>query len=93
MQDMLRDIKMMKRHNINMVRNSHYPCDARWYKLYDEYGLYVMDEANAECHGARKQLPKQSNWQKAFVDLLKSVQTVLSIDGAHHGLGKVFLDC
>jgi beta-galactosidase len=48
---MLKDIKLMKQFNINAVRMSHYPNDTRWYKLCDEYGLYVVDEANIETHG------------------------------------------
>lgn len=48
---MRRDIELMKRANINAVRTSHYPNDPRWYALADEYGLYVMDEANIESHG------------------------------------------
>ncbi|HEX8187478.1 MAG TPA: glycoside hydrolase family 2 TIM barrel-domain containing protein, partial [Pyrinomonadaceae bacterium] len=48
---MLKDILLMKRHNINAVRTSHYPNDERWYHLCDEYGLYVQDEANVESHG------------------------------------------
>ena len=45
---MLRDIKLMKQFNVNAVRTSHYPNDATWYELCDEYGLYVVDEANLE---------------------------------------------
>ncbi len=48
---MIQDIKLMKQYNINAVRNSHYPNDPRWYQLCDEYGLYVVDEANIETHG------------------------------------------
>jgi beta-galactosidase len=48
---MLKDIKLMKQHNINTVRCSHYPNDAMWYELCNEYGLYVIDEANIESHG------------------------------------------
>jgi beta-galactosidase len=47
---MRRDIELMKRANFNAVRTSHYPNDERWYALADEYGLYVMDEANIESH-------------------------------------------
>ena len=47
---MIDDIKLMKRHNINAVRTSHYPNHPRWYELCDEYGIYVMDEANFESH-------------------------------------------
>jgi beta-galactosidase len=48
---MLRDIQLMKEHNINAVRCAHYPNHPRWYDLCDEYGLYVVDEANIESHG------------------------------------------
>ncbi|MFW5947123.1 MAG: glycoside hydrolase family 2 TIM barrel-domain containing protein, partial [Gemmatimonadota bacterium] len=48
---MRRDIELMKQLNINAVRTSHYPNDPRWYELTDEYGLYVVDEANIESHG------------------------------------------
>ena len=45
------DIKLMKQHNINTVRNSHYPTHPYWYQLCDRYGLYMIDEANIESHG------------------------------------------
>lgn len=45
------DIELMKRNNINTVRTSHYPNDPRWLSLCDKYGLYVIDEADLECHG------------------------------------------
>lgn len=48
---MLKDIKLMKELNINAVRLAHYPNDPLWYKLCDEYGLYLVDEANIETHG------------------------------------------
>lgn len=48
---MLKDVKLMKEHNFNAVRCSHYPNASRWYELCDEYGLYVIDEANIETHG------------------------------------------
>ncbi|WP_443938323.1 glycoside hydrolase family 2 TIM barrel-domain containing protein [Pedobacter sp. MW01-1-1] len=48
---MLKDIKLMKEANVNSVRLSHYPNDELWYKLCDEYGLYVVNEANIETHG------------------------------------------
>ncbi|TJY40852.1 DUF4981 domain-containing protein [Cohnella pontilimi] len=51
-EDMLHDILLMKTHNINAVRTSHYPNHPRWYDLCDEYGLYVIDETNLETHGA-----------------------------------------
>ena len=48
--EMVRDILLMKRHNVNAVRNAHYPHHHLWYELCDEYGLYVMDEGNLETH-------------------------------------------
>jgi len=48
---MLKDIELMKKHNINAVRTCHYPNDPGWYELCDRYGLYVIDEANIESHG------------------------------------------
>jgi beta-galactosidase len=47
---MTKDIQLMKQYNINAVRTSHYPNDPLWYKLCDEYGLYLVDEANIETH-------------------------------------------
>ena len=48
---MIEDIKLMKQNNINAVRASHYPNQPVWYDLCDQYGMYVMDEANVESHG------------------------------------------
>ena len=48
---MIQDIQVMKRLNINAVRTCHYPDDPRWYDLCDEYGLYIVSEANQESHG------------------------------------------
>lgn len=50
-EDMVKDILIMKQLNINAVRTCHYPDDPQWYDLCDEYGLYVVDEANIESHG------------------------------------------
>ncbi len=49
---MLEDIRQMKRSNINTVRTSHYPNQSLWYRLCDQYGIYVIDEANMETHGS-----------------------------------------
>ncbi|WP_138755298.1 glycoside hydrolase family 2 TIM barrel-domain containing protein [Paenibacillus sinopodophylli] len=51
-EDMLKDVLLMKQYNINAVRTSHYPNNSLWYRLCDEYGLYVIDESNLETHGA-----------------------------------------
>lgn len=71
-ESMLQDIKLMKENNINSVRTSHYPNDPLWYELCDEYGLYVVDEANIESHGMGyepdKALANQIEWQHAFID-------------------------
>ncbi|MBN2166771.1 MAG: DUF4981 domain-containing protein [Marinilabiliaceae bacterium] len=48
---MIQDIKLMKMFNVNAVRTCHYPDDNLWYDLCDEYGLYVVAEANIESHG------------------------------------------
>lgn len=45
------DIRFIKANNINAVRTSHYPNQTRWYSLCDEYGIYLIDEANLETHG------------------------------------------
>lgn len=52
-EQMIEDILIMKKHNINAVRTSHYPNQPLWYRLCDEYGLYVIDENNLESHGTR----------------------------------------
>jgi beta-galactosidase len=71
-ESMLQDIKLMKQHNINTVRTSHYPDCPVWYQLCDEYGLYLIDEANIESHGMgyepRVTLANNPVWEKAHVD-------------------------
>ena len=71
---MLEDIKLMKQFNINTVRNSHYPNDPYWYKLCDEYGIYLVDEANLESHGANGLLPRSDpKWTAAAIDRMRSM--------------------
>jgi len=70
---MLQDIVLMKQHNINTVRTSHYPNDPYWLELCDSFGLYVIDEADLETHGfggvgGRDVLAKDPEWEHAFVD-------------------------
>ncbi|MDO8685826.1 MAG: glycoside hydrolase family 2 TIM barrel-domain containing protein, partial [Clostridiales bacterium] len=50
-ESMIRDIKLMKQFNFNAVRTSHYPDCPTWYELCDQYGIYLIDEADLECHG------------------------------------------
>lgn len=67
-EQMMRDIKLMKQCNINAVRTCHYPNCSRWYELCDEYGIYVMDEADIEEHGLRGKLASEASWAAAFID-------------------------
>lgn len=69
-ESMKEDILLMKRHNINTVRTSHYPNDPKMYALYDYYGLYVMDEADQECHGNHS-LSNNPDWREAYVDRVR----------------------
>jgi beta-galactosidase len=65
---MIEDIKLMKANNINAVRTSHYPNDPRWYDLCDQYGIYLMDEANLETHGVGGLLSNLPVWHTAFME-------------------------
>lgn len=68
---MEQDIRLMKQHNINLVRNSHYPTHPYWYQLCDRYGLYMIDEANIESHGmgyGPASLAKDTTWLAAHMD-------------------------
>ena len=67
-ESMIEDILLMKRFNINAVRTCHYPDDPRWYDLCDQYGLYLIDEANVESHGVWDQLTKDPTWELAFLE-------------------------
>lgn len=67
-ESMIRDIRLMKQNNFNAVRNAHYPNDPRWYDLCDEYGLYLIDEANVEAHANYHTICRDPRWQQAFVD-------------------------
>ncbi|MCT4645727.1 MAG: DUF4981 domain-containing protein [Carboxylicivirga sp.] len=71
LQSMLDDIRLMKENNINAVRTCHYPNDPLWYDLCDQYGLYLIDEANIESHGmgyGEKTLGKAPTWLDAHMD-------------------------
>lgn len=68
---MLEDVRLMKQNNLNTVRNSHYPTHPYWYELCDEYGLYMIDEANIESHGmgyGPASLAKDTTWLPAHLD-------------------------
>ena len=69
-ESMIRDIQMMKQNNINAVRTSHYPNMPEWYALCDEYGLYVIDEANIESHelfSTGYPIADKPEWRDAFM--------------------------
>ena len=66
-QEIEEDIVLLKQHNFNAVRTSHYPNDPWFYDLCDLYGLYVMDEANLETHGGRAELSNTSSWVSAYL--------------------------
>ncbi len=73
---MLKDIELMKRHNINAVRTSHYPQPTEWYDLCDEYGILLVDEANIEAHGCG------TGYQESYPDFHPSHRSEWK--GAHH---------
>ena len=67
---MLRDLYIMKRHNVNMVRTSHYPNDPRFVGYCDELGIYVCDETDIETHGMKpwNGISNDPEWEEAYVD-------------------------
>lgn len=66
--DLVKDITIIKRMNINSVRTSHYPNNPLWLELADEYGLYLVDETNLETHGIRDEYPgDHPDWSAACV--------------------------
>ena len=78
-EQMKSDVILMKKHNINAVRCSHYPANEYFYDLCDEYGLYVIDEADLECHGFEwvenyEWITDDPEWEASYVD--RSVRMV-----------------
>ena len=68
---MIQDIQMMKMFNLNAVRTYHYPDNNLWYELCDQYGLYVVAEANIESHGmgyGKNTLAKREDYKKAHLE-------------------------
>ena len=102
---MVRDIMLLKTHNFNAVRTSHYPNDERWYELCDRYGIYLVDEANIEHHCFYDQLCRDSDWAYAYARRIqrmaerdKNHPSVIiwslgneSGDGANHSLGAAWV--
>lgn len=72
-EEMKEDVLLMKKHNINAVRTAHYPNQDDFYDLCDEMGLYVIDEADLECHGFENTgnynwISDHSEWRRHYVD-------------------------
>lgn len=65
---MIKDIELLKQFNFNAVRTSHYPNDPLWYALCDEYGIYILDEANIEAHANYRSLCRDPRWSQAFFE-------------------------
>jgi beta-galactosidase/beta-glucuronidase len=97
------DVLLMKRHNINAVRTSHYPAHPRFYDLCDELGLYVLDEADLECHGFESvgqpnRLSDDPAWAAAYLDRAKRMvirdrhhpSVILWSLGNESGMGRNF---
>lgn len=73
---MKNDLILMKRHNVNAIRTSHYPNDPRFLELCDEFGFYVIDEADLETHGVQpagdfSMISKNPQFEKAYIDRMK----------------------
>ncbi|MEX8547871.1 MAG: glycoside hydrolase family 2 TIM barrel-domain containing protein [Mucilaginibacter sp.] len=66
--EMIKDIVLIKQANCNHVRTCHYSDDPRWYELCDEYGIYLVAEANLECHGAWDQFNEEPRIKAALID-------------------------
>jgi beta-galactosidase len=101
---MLQDIRIMKQFNINAVRTCHYPDDNYWYELCDQFGLYVVAEANVESHGmgyGDKTLAKNSKYKLAHLERnQRNVQrnynhpsVIVWSLGNEAGFGPNFEDC
>ncbi len=79
LESMIEDIMILKQHNFNAVRTSHYPNDPRWYDLCDRYGIYLIDECDLETHGFGMNdwqewagnPVKDPNWENQLVDRMR----------------------
>jgi beta-galactosidase len=77
---MIKDILLLKQFNFNAVRTAHYPDCPEWYDLCDEYGIYLVDEANIEAHANYKTLCRDPRWSQTF---LERVQRMVKRDKNH----------
>jgi beta-galactosidase len=83
-ESMREDMALLKQYNINAVRTAHYPNDPYWYELADEYGMYIVDEANIESHGLGaanqghyydpdKHMVNMHHWQAAYLNRVENM--------------------
>ncbi len=99
-ESMERDVKLMKQNNINTIRTSHYPNDARMYAMFDYYGLYCCDEADLENH-ANQSISDMPSWIPAFNDRIERMvlrdlnhpSVIMWSLGNEAGGGKNFASC
>ena len=99
-ESMLKDVMLMKQNNINTIRTSHYPNDARMYAMFDYYGLYVCDEADLEDH-ANQSISRMKSWIPSFCDRIERLvrrdvnhsSVVMWSLGNECGSGSNFKDC
>lgn len=97
---MLKDIFLMKQNNINAVRTSHYPNSPMWYDLCDQYGIFVCDEINAECHYGEHWFPDLEIYHDAFMNRFVGMiqrdknhpSVIIWSTGNECGLGQVHFD-
>ena len=101
---MIQDIRVMKELNINAVRTCHYPDTPEWYDLCDEFGLYLIDEANVESHGmgyGENTLAKNTLFTKAHLERNSRMvmrdknhpAIIIWSMGNEAGMGPNFEDC
>ena len=101
---MIQDIRIMKQLNINAVRTCHYPDDPRWYDLCDQFGIYLVAEANVESHGmgyGKETLAKNDAFALAHME--RNQRNVLNFKnhpsvifwsmGNEAGMGPNFIEC
>lgn len=99
-EDMKKDVLLMKRNNINTIRTSHYPNDARMYAMFDYYGLYCCDEADLEDH-ANQSISAMPSWIPSFVDRIERMvsrdinhpSVIMWSLGNEAGAGSNFKNC